>query len=133
VHYQMRGMRLDGNALVRGFARADAVGENDVSQQDLPAVRARDRAEQVAVDHGKGEDVGRLVLRTVSGVQRFHLVVVGEADGDFHDQPGLVEGGVAAARRRGADRSLGKRDPIRASAPFPADVRFNHDHAFGPS
>ena len=132
VHHQMRRMRFDRNVFLRRFAGADAVREDDVTKQDLAAVGPGDGIEKLSLDHRERKDVGRLVVAAIAGVQRLDLLIIGEADRDFHDKLRFVKPAVAAACNGGMDSALGKRRPVDPIVPLLAGIGFDEDHSCAP-
>ena len=54
------------------------------TEMDIAVVGVGERFEQIGLDLGKGQNVGRLILAAISLVERLHFLVVGKLDANFH-------------------------------------------------
>src|SRR3546814_18786484 len=72
MNHEMGRMGFGGNTLLCRFRRADAMSKHDVAEQHIAAIGCGDGIEKLRLHHREGEDVGRLVLAPIGGIQRLH-------------------------------------------------------------
>ncbi len=118
---QMRGMVAHRDAALGRLARADAVCEHDVAQNDLAIPRIDgDGVEQIGLDHRKGQHVGRLVLVPILPVERLDLFVGGQPHRQLdHRRVAPGPSGKGRARDRRNRGGVGQHLPV---AVFPRRI-----------
>jgi hypothetical protein len=80
------------------------MGEHNIPKQDLAKIGPDQIFDLPGRDHGKGQDVGRLVLVSVITVERLHFGIVGQANVNLEKRVDRSKGLVWGCGNRSLDR-----------------------------